>query len=250
MPTPFTEWTVLPHGRLMAIDDNMLTVTGVLKMPIADFERRMTVIRLADGRLVIYSAISLDEPEMRVLEAFGTVAFLIVPSERHRLDVQPWARRYPNMKVIAPAGARAKVEELALVDGTTVDFGDPDVQFVTVPGTKEHEAALLVHGAAGTTLVLNEIIFNVADRPGIGGWIFHMMGMTGDAPHIPPVIKMHDIADEAALVAQFEAWSKMPGLTRIIVSHGDVIETGAPEVLHQLAKNMTSFEPTAKSATR
>ena len=51
MPKPFKEWTVLPHGKLARLDDNLLSVTGELQMPIGEFPRRMTVVRLRDGRL-------------------------------------------------------------------------------------------------------------------------------------------------------------------------------------------------------
>ena len=54
MAEPREEWTVLPHGPLTAIDDSILTVTGTVKMPIGEFERRMTVVRLASGELVIF----------------------------------------------------------------------------------------------------------------------------------------------------------------------------------------------------
>jgi len=57
MPKPFESWTVLPHGKLTEIDDGLLTVDGQLPMPVGDFPRRMTVARLRDGRLVVYSAI-------------------------------------------------------------------------------------------------------------------------------------------------------------------------------------------------
>ncbi|HEY4102773.1 MAG TPA: hypothetical protein VGM44_02745, partial [Polyangiaceae bacterium] len=82
MPKPFTEWTVLPHGALEQLDDRLMTVSGNIHMPLVDFPRRMTVARLDDGRLVIFSAIALDEQEMARLEAFGTPAFLVVPNER------------------------------------------------------------------------------------------------------------------------------------------------------------------------
>ncbi|HZO14334.1 MAG TPA: hypothetical protein VFB62_13775 [Polyangiaceae bacterium] len=53
MAKPFTDWTVLPHGKLTHLDDNMLTVTGTLKMPpMGDVERRMTIVRLRAGRLM------------------------------------------------------------------------------------------------------------------------------------------------------------------------------------------------------
>ena len=52
---------MLPHGKLSAIDDNILTVTGDIHMPLMDLPRRMTVVRLNDARLIVYSAIALDE---------------------------------------------------------------------------------------------------------------------------------------------------------------------------------------------
>src|SRR5437773_1168133 len=117
MARPFREWTVLPHGKLTRLDDNLLSVTGVLQMPpMGDVERRMTIVRLADRRLVVYSAIALDEAEMRAIESFGTPAYLIVPNDIHRMDAKIWKDRYPELKVIAPAAARAKVEKVVRVD--------------------------------------------------------------------------------------------------------------------------------------
>ena len=71
MTKPFKRWTVLPHGQLSEIDDNILTVVGQLHMPLTALPRRMTVVRLKDGRLVIFSAIALDEDEMVALEQYG-----------------------------------------------------------------------------------------------------------------------------------------------------------------------------------
>lgn len=130
MPKPFKEWTVLPHGKLTRLEDNLLSVEGELHMPLGDFPRRMTVVRLDDGRLVIYSAIALDEDEMQALEAYGTPAFLVVPNNLHRLDAKIWRDRYPAMKVLAPVGVREKVQEVVPVDATKVTFADPDVRFV------------------------------------------------------------------------------------------------------------------------
>src|SRR6202043_2853067 len=86
MTKPFKHWKVLPHGKLKQIDDNILTVTGDIHMPLMDLPRRMTVVRLSNSRLVVFSAIALDEDEMAELEAYGRPAYLIVPSDKHRLD--------------------------------------------------------------------------------------------------------------------------------------------------------------------
>src|SRR5437870_2448667 len=104
----------------------------------------MTVVRLSDSRLAVFSAIALDEDEMAELEAYGNPAYLIVPGDKHRLDAKIWKDRYPEMHVVVPEGSRAKVEQIVPVDTTAPRFDDPSLHFVTVPGTREHEAALVV----------------------------------------------------------------------------------------------------------
>ena len=232
----FTEWKVLPHGRLTPIEDNILTVVGDIPMPVGDMKRRMTVVRLRDGRLVIFSAVALDEEEMRTLEEFGQPAFLVVPNEHHRLDSKIWKDRYRAMRVITPQRARDKVEKIVPVDATSADFNDPDVALITVPGT--HEAALEVRGPNGTTLVLNDVVGNMRNTSGIGGWFLRMMGFAGDKPHVPIPIKMMMINDKAALAVQLRRWADLPSLKRILVSHGSTIEDDPRGALRDLALSL------------
>ncbi|HVW30355.1 MAG TPA: hypothetical protein VHC69_33585 [Polyangiaceae bacterium] len=241
MAKPFHEWTVLPHGKLTHVDENILTVTGLLRMPpMGDVERRMTVVRLNDGNAVIYSAIALDEPQMAALEAFATPRYLVVPSDIHRMDVVAWKHRYPTLTVLAPAHARKKVEELVPVDATSMKFPDPAVELVTVSGTGERELALLVTNAGATTLILNDIIFGLPTRPGVRGWFFEKIGMTGDQPHVPPLVKMRQVKNPAALAAQLERWAQLPDLKRVIISHGDIIASEPALVLDRIAKELAA----------
>jgi len=239
MAKPHYDWTVLPHGKLKRVEQDLLTVTGSLNMPpMGEVERRMTIVRLRDGRLVIYSAISLDETEMHALEAYGKPAFLIVPGDIHRMDARPWKDRYPSMKVIAPAGARKKIEEIVPVDATTVDFGDPAVRFMAVPGTGDKEAALVVETASGTTIVLNDLIFDLANRPGLSGWLFEAIGMTGKEPHIPLPIMLKEVKDKRAVGAQLDVWAGLPNLQRVIISHGNIIADRPGAVLKRISTDL------------
>jgi len=240
MPQPLKEWKVLPHGKLSQVAEDILSVIGELEMPLMKFSRRMTVVRLRDGRLIIYSAIALQEDEMCALEAFGRPTFLIVPSDLHRLDAKIWKDRYPGLQVIAPEGARTKIEEVIHVDATNVDFDDPNVTFTTVPGTRGHEAALLVRGTAGTTLILNDLIGNIRDRSGFSGWMLRLAGFAGDAPQIPKVVKMKIVDNAAALRDQLLEWSNLASLNRIIVSHGSTIEREPQDTLRALATSLAA----------
>ena len=211
-----------------------MTVTGDLRMPLSLLERRMTVIRLKDGRLVIFSAIALDEPHMRELEDFGTPAFLVVPNHYHRQDALIWKQRYPELVVVAPSGARAHVEEVVPVDTTSPDFGDDSVRFVEVPGTAGCEGALEVREGERVTLVLNDIVGNL---PKNHGFVLRVLGFATDKPRVPRLAKRVLVKDVQAFRAQLEAWAEQH-VERILVSHGQPILAAAQEALSEMSSSL------------
>ncbi len=237
MPAILERWKVLPHDQLVDVDDRLLSVTGEIPMPLGNFPRRMTAVGLSGDRVAIYSAIALGEAEMARIEALGRPAFLIVPGDMHRLDAKIWKERYPDIQVIAPPGARDKVEEAVPVDATGDVLDDAQVRLVIVPGTGGHEAALEVRRDDRLTLVTNDVIGNVAHPHGLGAQIMgRLMGFGVSHPQVPHMVKRMILDDPDALAVQFRAWAADPGLCRILVSHGDVIEGEAPEVLRTLAE--------------
>jgi hypothetical protein len=181
MTAPFKEWTVLPHGPLTRINERIMVVVGELKMPLMVLPRRMTAVRLHSGGLAIFSAIALREPEMDELESFGRPAFLIVPSPRHRLDAPTYVERYPDITVVAPRAGVEKIEEVVPVSTSAPDFGDPTVRYVEICG----DSALEVEGDDGLTLIVNDLIGDIHDEKGIGGWLLKAMGFAGDEAHVP-----------------------------------------------------------------
>jgi hypothetical protein len=238
MTAPLEHWKVLPHGPLTAVDSNLWTVTGTLRMPVGEFERRMNVARLRDGGLVVYSAIALDDDEMARLDTWGRVAWLVIPGDDHRLDAKIWLARYPTAHVAAPAGAREKALEIVPVESTAPDFGDADVRWITVPGTREHEAALTVRGDKGTTLILNDLIANLRHEHGFTGWMLRLMGFAGDEPNIPGVRRLALVKDGHALADQLQAWSEIDDLHCILVSHGEPIVDDPRGELRRLADSL------------
>ena len=235
MTRPDTEWIVAPHGPLVEIDSGILSVVGDVPMPLLHLPRRMTVVRLRDGRLVIWSAISLDAAGMPTLESYGRPAFLVVPSDHHRLDAPAWKARYPDMQVVTPTGSRENTAKVVPVDTSTPDFGDARVQFAGVPGTRDEEASLLVRRPGSSTLVLNDLVANVRDASGWSGWLLRRLGIAGDEPQVPATVSLLMVKDKAALRAQFLTWAEIVDLKRIVVSHGDLIESNPRAVLRELA---------------
>jgi hypothetical protein len=234
MAKAHAEWTVLPHRPLERLSPRLMTVTGDLRMPLTVLERRMTLVRLADGRLVVFSALALEAAELRKLEDFGKPAFLVVPNHIHRLDAFAWKQRYPELTVVAPSGARARVGEVVPVDTSTPDFHDETVRFMEVPGTNARESALEVREGGRLTLVLNDLVGNL---PKSDGFLLRAFGFATDKPRIPRPVRRLLVKDARALRSQFEAWAEQP-VERILVSHGRPIVADAGAVLRELARSL------------
>lgn len=238
MPATLDHWKVLPHGSLVEMDDGILTVAGDIPMPLGNFPRRMTVVRLSGERTAIFSAIALPEEDMARIEELGRPAFLIVPSDAHRLDAKIWKDRYPEIRVMTPPGARDAVSEVAPVDLISDELDDSQVRFHVVAGTDERESALTVHRDSGTTLICNDIIGHVRHPHGVGAQIMaRLFGFGVSGPRMPRPV-MWQIKQPAALAQQLHEWAQIPDLKRIIVSHGDPIAADPAGTLEAIASDL------------
>jgi hypothetical protein len=221
MPKAHTAWKVLPHGPLVKLADNLWWVQGSL--PGMSLKRVMTIVRLADGRLVIHNGIAVENGVLREIEAWGTPAFLIVPNGGHRLDAPAWKSRYPNMRVFTPKGARHRVEEVVGVDGVYEDFPfDETVHLEMLQGVKESEGALIVRSADGVSVVLGDAVFNMDRKRDPLGFLFTTLLGSAPGPRVSRLAKLVLIDDKKALRSDLERLASTPELVRLIVAHEKV----------------------------
>ena len=86
--------------------------------------------------------------------------------------------------------------------------------------------------------MLNDVVGNIRDASGFGGWLLHVAGFAGKEAQIPKVVKMAMIKDTNALRDQMLQWAKIDSLKRILVSHGSPIEKNPRETLRDLASSL------------
>ncbi|HVY49425.1 MAG TPA: hypothetical protein VHB21_26215 [Minicystis sp.] len=222
MPKAYDAWTVLPHRPIEKLEPNLWRVEGDL--PDGNGARVMTIAKLEGGGLVIHNAVALEEELMKELEAFGTPEVIVVPNGFHRLDAKVFKQRYPGAKVLCPAGARKKVEQVVPVDGTYDDAPkDANVRLYHLDGVKQHEGVMEVRSPSGTTIVLNDVVNNL---PKMGGMFGFMLAPTGRVS-VPRIFRWFFVKDRAAFSAGIEKLAATEGLRRVIVSHGAML-TDAP----------------------
>lgn len=221
-PKWHTRWKVLPHNPLTQLEDNLMVVDGPI--PGMPLERRMTIVRLSDGRLAIHNAMALDDASMARIEAWGTPAFLIVPNHFHRIDAFAFKARYPDLKVIAGPRGAPKVGQAVPVDGgpelLPAGLG---LRGENLDGDKVGEMAFIVTHGKRATLIVNDALFNMAHIKGFTGLIVRLMGSTGGLK-LTRIMRWFGVSDTRAFKAHLARLADTPGLTRLIVSHGAILE--------------------------
>lgn len=237
MPKANRTWTVLPHQPIEELEDNLWRVVGTLgNMPL---KRVMTLVKRADGSVVVHNAVPLDDASMKRLDDWGKVTALIVPNGYHRLDAPTFAERYPDARVYCPAGARKKVEEVVRVDGTYDDFpADDAISFATLDGTAAREGVMIVKSAGGTTLVFNDVIFNMKNLSGFTGFVFRRVTQSTGGPRVSRIVRWFVAKDKGALRAHLERLADTLELSRVIVSHGAMVDDGAAAMIRTAAATL------------
>lgn len=215
------DWKVLWHGPIVKLAENIWWVQGAI--PNMSLKRTMVVVRLSDGRLVIHNGIALGPDEMAEIERWGRPAFLLVPNKIHRLDAPAFKKRFADIKVLCPRGAREKVEEVIKVDGTYDDFPlDETVRLETLQGTAGAEGAMVVRSADGQTVVLNDAMFNMDTKRDPLGFLFTTIFGSAPGPRVSRLAKLALIKDKPTLREEFGRYSQLPDLVRVIVAHEKV----------------------------
>jgi hypothetical protein len=221
-----TDWKVLWHGPIERLSDNLWWVQGAI--PNMSLKRVMTIARLNDGRLVIHNGIALATEAMQEIERWGTPAFLIVPNAIHRLDAPAYKRRYPELRVLCPRGARAKVAEKIEPDGVYEDFpADDTVRFETLQAMANAEGAMIVRSADGQSVVLNDAMFNMDAKRDPLGFLFTTLLGSAPGPRVSRLAKWTLIKDKPGLRHDFERYADLPDLVRVIVAHEKVASGSA-----------------------
>ena len=202
-----------------------------LRLLVGDIGTRMTVIRLRDGSLFLHSPVRLDDETRVALDALGPVRAVVAPNLHHHFFVGGYARAYPGARIHGPPGLAKKRQDLRF-DGVLGDEAPPQWRseidqhvFRGAPAISE----VVFHHRASRTLMLTDLAFNVPHGGAAGARLFHwLVGATGRfGPH--RLVRL-GIRDRRAARASLETMLRWD-FDRIIVTHGEVLETSAKERL-------------------
>jgi hypothetical protein len=208
---------IYPHGELQQVGPNVWQVEGRLALPVP---RNMTVFRTAQGHLVLYSVVAMNDAGMRSLEALGTPAVMIIPHRRHQLDAPFYKARYPALEVIAPNPA---VVRRVSVDHGLERLGAFDANAYVLPGN-DHEDVVLempLGGGSERALCVCESLSNVAPRGLLS--LLKLFGPPGNVFGVARGVRWREIAKPDALRAWLRAQAARDDIAALLLGHGPAI---------------------------
>jgi len=199
---------------------------------------RMTVIRLADGGLFLHSPTRLDDETRQALDALGNVRAVIAPSRAHHLFIADYIKTWPAAKLYGPPGLTGDVQDFRgrfgarrdlKLDSVLGDEPHPDwagqIEQHLFKGAPALNEVVFFHPSS-RSLIFTDLVFNVpADRKGAP--IFYaLVGAKGHfGPHRLIRLMIRDRVAARESVARILNWD----FDRVIVTHGDVLESGGRE---------------------
>lgn len=211
-----------------------------------DFYARTTVIRLSNGELIIHSPSPLDEALVERIRELGPVAHLIAPGSYHYFYVAEWQEAFPEATVWICPGVERKQPDLEFdwfLSDQPPDAWAEEIDQVLVRGNRLIWEVVFLDRAS-KTLIVTDLLENIGKKSGDVGWqfklwwkvVFHMW----DNPKPAPEYQM-GWKDKRAAKRSLERILEWD-FDRIVLSHGENIESDAKAILRKAWARPLRFE--------
>jgi hypothetical protein len=205
-----------------------------------DFYSLMTVIRLADGNLLLHSPCDIDDETKQSLGRIGNVAHIVAPGSYHYFHIPSAQKAFPEATTYVCPGIERKRPDLDfdwILGDTSPEAWNMEIEQVLVRGNKYIWEVAFFHKSS-RTLVLVDLVENIGDQTEGVGWglklwwkvVFHMWNNPKPAPEYQMGWKDKSAARRS--LERILQWD----FERVILAHGDVIETNAKAILREAWK--------------
>ena len=204
-----------------------------------ELRRRMTVVRLSDGRLWVHSPNALHADLRADLKRLGEVGVIIAPNAMHGFAIDQFTAAWPEAIVFATKRFPRRHPEIDLhgILGSKPEPLWTDVLDQTVlAGNAFFSEALFLHRAS-RTLIVTDLIENMRseDLNLWGRTISRLFGLL-DRPAPSPEHQMYtlDAAEARASLEGVRGWD----FERIVIAHGPLIEEDAHQVFDEVVERL------------
>jgi len=193
---------------------------------------RMTVLRLADGGVLLHSPVAIPDELAVVIEALGRVKWVVAPSLYHHLHAGDAIKRWPDARLLAPAALRKKRTDLR-IDAHLEDAAPSAWQGIVEPIRIEGsmlEETVLYHRSS-KTLVGADLFENFTTVDDFATRSYLKLGGVYGQPGWHRLLRVV-YRDKKTARASVERLLGLD-LARIVIAHGDLVTSQPKETLRK-----------------
>jgi hypothetical protein len=197
------------------------------------YPTRMAVVRLATGKVWVWSPIALTDELAHAVEVLGAVSDIVSPNKLHHLFLPAWAARFPAARIHAPPGLARKVKQLHFCSELT-DRPDgawiTEIDQVVFRGSFALTEVVFFHRVSRTA-IFGDLIqrFPANAATGFKGWLMQVGHIVGPRGSTPGDWRLTFWSRAAARAARKTVLAWQP--RQLVIAHGDCARTGATEII-------------------
>jgi hypothetical protein len=193
--------------------------------------RTVTVLALASGKLVVHSMAPFSPQDAAEIRSLGEVGWLVEAMLLHDTYAKLGRDTFPGAPFLGPSGFDEVVQfPTAPLLPTPAEWAG-EIEVVELAGAEHLKEHVFFH-IATRTLIVADLVFNF--RPDERGWNYFVHRHIGGMQRYPAMSRIFRfcIQDRAAFRRSIDQIMALD-FDRIIVGHGNVIETNGKALLHQ-----------------
>ena len=193
----------------------------------ATVSTRMTVVRLADGKLWLHSPVPLSAQMRAQLALLGEVAYIVAPSKMHHLFLSACAAAYPSARLFGAPGLAKKRPDVAGLR-TLGPVSEPgwqhDLEQLQVRGLPIGNEVVWFHHAS-RTLILTDLCQFWQGELGFGAALFATLTGVRKRLAVPHSVRL-SVRDKDAVAESARQMLRWP-FERVVMAHNAIIERDA-----------------------
>lgn len=210
---------------IKTVSTNLFIVDDVMsKSPLG---RRMTIIRLKNGELVLHSPIYLEGNAKNELDNLGKVSTILVPNEWHTRDTKQVQAQYPDSKIIVPKQSCEHLSNKFPTFNTYENHWDNslsmELPLYLIDGLKKPEAVFFHEESK--TLIVTDLFFNfrATDFSGLTKWLMKLNQATEFG--VTRFFRFTMVKDKTRFKKSLQWIVEHWDVSNVIMSHGHVVDT-------------------------
>lgn len=214
--------------QLRFVTNNLWVAEQPLRYLGVALNSRTTIMRMADGALMVHSPVQMDESLLSSVSSLGPVRFILAPNRFHHLFVTDWQKAFPEALTFCAPGLDRKRPDLKF----TAVLGDApppawagEVDQIFMPAFPPLNEIVFFHRVS-RTLIFTDLLFNLSQHDSAYARFLLRLDGAFQGPAVPRSFQLllrRKRAECRDFIRRVLSWD----FARTIVAHGDIIEIDA-----------------------